>query len=112
MSAEQFINRLNDVRTRYKLVANATDGVFTIKLISEMPNAMGSVKTHYEFLMCDERVLMCCEKEEANRHHWKVAARATHTAMVSQESSCFNCNRAGHFCYECPKQLKESLRSG
>ena len=36
------------------MVANATDGVFTIKLVGEMPNAMSSVKTHYEFLMCDE----------------------------------------------------------
>ena len=123
MNAEQFVNRLNDVRARYKTVVNnATDDAFTIKLISELPNDMEAIRTHYEFLMCDEaerkrvsyevicnRILMACRRESEPSEYVE-SGRATHVAMVSQALSCHNCQKTGHFYYECPMPLIESLK--
>ena len=54
--------------------------------------------------------MLCCQKEDGEQQYSAGAGRTTHMALVSQEPACINCNRLGHFYYNCDKPLKESLR--
>lgn len=56
-TAEQFVNRVSDIRRRYKMVdSTVADDVFFIKPITKLPNygGMAPMKAHYEFLIQDE----------------------------------------------------------
>lgn len=123
MRAEQFVNKLSDIRRRYKMVDSlVADEVFIIKLVSELPNGMETMRTHYDLILGDEDQknklkfdVMCsqiivhhekeCEvKESTGRYNQHVAL------LNQQQGGCFNCNRPGHFYFECPKPHKEVLK--
>ena len=121
-TAEQYINALNVIRRKFKLLdGKIADKRFILKMIKDMPSCLSSLKVHYDYLLrvkkekvdydelCDavihayEQYMNSVKVREQRQERNNNRTFNQDVSLIARQQGCYICGSLDHRCATCPK---------